>query len=465
MLFNSYSFIVFLLITLFIYYLPIIRRFQLHSLIIASFYFYAYYKPILLILLLISILFNTTISWAVEYYNAKRWVTIGVIFNLLILCFFKYTPLIMGIFTTRSFSNSEFEDFLMTIPLPIGISFYTFEGISLVVDSYRGKTSSKQEGGSSNYWHHLLSTTHFVSFFPHLISGPILKAHDFYPQIKIKLLRDVNWNAVFKNVVIGFFLKMVVADNLKEYTGYISYPYFENLPSLTLIILMIGYSIQIFADFAGYSLIAIGIAKLFGYELPSNFNYPYISQSFSVFWQRWHISLSTWLKEYLYIPLGGNKKGNIRTYINLFLVMFLGGLWHGAGWNYAVWGGIHGIALGVERLLRMNIESPANWKKIIRTLVVFSVVTIAWLFFKLPDLSQAVLYLKKIVTNYRLPFIPGIRELYVIIFCTPVLLYHFYYLWRGEKTYPKLEMIILAIMLFFILTNSGFQGDFIYFQF
>lgn len=463
MLFNSYPFVGFLLVTLFVYYLPLARRFQLLSLILASFYFYAFLKPILLVLLLASILFNTSVSWVLERNSPKRWVTLGVIFNLLLLCFFKYASLIAKTFIDES-SSSDLSSFILSIPLPIGISFYTFEGISLLVDSYRGKTSSTKVTGKT-FIEHLIETTHFVSFFPHLIAGPILKAHDFYPQIKTKYLKDIDWNSAFKNVVIGFFLKMVVADNLKEYTGYMSYPYFENLSSPTLIILMLGYSCQIFADFAGYSLIAIGIAKLFGYDLPTNFTYPYISQSFSEFWQRWHISLSTWLKEYLYIPLGGNRNGNNRTYLNLFLVMLLGGLWHGAGWNYAVWGMIHGVALGLERLLITSKEGSTTWLKCLRVGMVFLIVTIAWLFFKLPNFTQALLYIQKMGTNWHLPFIPGIREVYVLIFCIAVALYHLYYLWKGERQFPKLEMILLAIMLFFIMTNSGFQGDFIYFQF
>ncbi len=463
MLFNSYPFVGFLLVTLFVYYLPLARRFQLLSLILASFYFYAFLKPILLVLLLASILFNTSVSWVLERNSPKRWVTLGIIFNLLLLCFFKYASLIAKTFIDESSSN-DLSSFILSIPLPIGISFYTFEGISLLVDSYRGKTSSTKVTGKT-FVEHLIETTHFVSFFPHLIAGPILKAHDFYPQIKTKYLKDIDWNSAFKNVVIGFFLKMVVADNLKEYTGYMSYPYFENLSSPTLIILMLGYSCQIFADFAGYSLIALGIAKLFGYDLPTNFNYPYISQSFSEFWQRWHISLSTWLKEYLYIPLGGNRNGNNRTYLNLFLVMLLGGLWHGAGWNYAVWGMIHGVALGLERLLITSKEGATTWLKCLRVGMVFLIVTIAWLFFKLPNFTQALLYIQKMGTNWHLPFIPGIREVYVLIFCMAIALYHLYYLWKGERQFPKLEMILLAIMLFFIMTNSGFQGDFIYFQF
>jgi alginate O-acetyltransferase complex protein AlgI len=292
----------------------------------------------------------------------------------------------------------------------------------------------------------------------------ISKSNDIASSDVVADFQEINWQSVYKNLIIGFFLKMVVADNLKEYTNFISFPYFENLPSLTLVLLLLGYSIQIFADFAGYSLIAIGLGGLFGYELPQNFNFPYISQSFSEFWQRWHISLSTWLREYLYVPLGGNRLGNIRTYINLFLVMFLGGLWHGAGWNYAVWGMVHGIALAIERLLNTNKEGTIFWQKVIKMILVFSVVTVAWLFFKLPNFTHSLLYLQRVFTNHNIPFVFGIREMCLLLFSLPVFAYHFYYL-SNKKLNPLYEAWLLAILFFCICTNSGFQGDFIYFQF
>ncbi|MEQ8682884.1 MAG: MBOAT family O-acyltransferase, partial [Cyclobacteriaceae bacterium] len=222
------------------------------------------------------------------------------------------------------------SDFLIAIPLPIGISFFTFQGISLLVDAYRNRAGTSDQIRVLPFWKLLFHTSLYISLFPQLVAGPIVKAHDFYPQIRTKYLSGIQWNYVFQHVVTGYFLKMVVADNLKDFTGELVWPSFERFSSVELLVYLFGYSMQIFADFAGYSLIAIGISGLFGYIIPQNFNFPYVASGFSDFWKRWHISLSTFLKEYLYIPLGGNRKGRVRTYLNLMIVMALGGLWHGA---------------------------------------------------------------------------------------------------------------------------------------
>ena len=178
----------------------------------------------------------------------------------------------------------------------------------------------------------------------------MLKAAAFFPQIGRHYFANVRWDVVASNLLTGYFLKMVVADNLHNYTSWISYPYYQVNGTLTNSVLIVGYACQIFSDFAGYSMIAIGLAEGFGYKLMTNFNFPYISRSLSEFWRRWHISLSSWLRNYLYIPLGGNQRGHVRTYFNLLIVMALGGLWHGAAWSYAVWGVFHGVGLVVERL-------------------------------------------------------------------------------------------------------------------
>lgn len=200
-----------------------------------------------------------------------------------------------------------------------------------MLDVFREKKSNSKRIVPASLREHAGRTILFISFFPHLIAGPILKANDFYPQISHKKFNQINWERSFKTLVLGYFFKMVVADNLMDFTSSIIYPEYQS--SLTLLAMLFGYSFQIFADFAGYSLIAIGLAKLFGYNLMENFNFPYISSSFKEFWKRWHISLSTFLMEYLYFPLGGNRKGKVRTYINIMTTMILGGLWHGAAWS------------------------------------------------------------------------------------------------------------------------------------
>lgn len=470
MLFNSYSFLVFLAVTFLIYYIPlrVIKKQQVLILIFASFFFYSFQKPVLLLLLLFSILVNTVFSFTIfrkGQRNVRSILLSGVFFNLAILAFFKYGSLIaLTISNELSFKNG-FLDLILTIPLPIGISFYTFEGISLLLDLYSGKVIFQEEKPS--FFSHLKRTAFFISFFPHLIAGPILKARDFYPQISYKPFSNIQWEALIKKLVTGFFLKMVIADNLNSITEAIKFPYFQGYSSGNLLLLLIGYSMQIFADFAGYSLIAIGLGLLFGYELPKNFDFPYISSSFSEFWRRWHISLSTWLRDYLYIPLGGNRISEYRTYVNLFIVMFLGGLWHGASWSYAVWGSMHGFFLLTERFFLRGRNPEKN--KPLGMLYVFSVVSILWLLFKLSDFSYFLLYFKAIYENRSLPLKMGIDQVSIVYYSLAIIIYHFTYLFRDRLSFSirilKYDYVLYGLMLFLILVDSGLQGKFIYFQF
>jgi len=339
----------------------------------------------------------------------------------------------------------------------------------LLVDVFKEKKDGRYSLANDSFVEHAKRTLFFISFFPHLVSGPILKAHDFLPQIKPKYFSDIDWIKCFKALVLGYFLKMVVADNLKDFTFWISYPYFKGHTAITLITMLFGYSCQIFADFAGYSLIAVGLAQLFGYNLINNFNFPYISSSMQEFWKRWHISLSSFLMEYLYIPLGGNRKGKVRTYVNLLLTMFLGGLWHGAAWSYAVWGLVHGFALSIERALKGNtIIRPGKYYLVFKRLLVFCIVTFAWLFFKLPDFSQVLEYLRTIAKNMSFSFQSKLC-FNIILYSSPVFLFHLIYLLRKNinfnMAFEKYCYILYGIMLFLLLTNSGSSGSFIYFQF
>jgi len=247
---------------------------------------------------------------------------------------------------------------------------------------------------------------------------------------------------------------------------------------MTLLLLLYGFSFQIFADFCGYSMIAIGLGKLFGYELPINFRYPYLSRSITEFWRRWHISLSTWLRSYLYIPLGGNRHGPLRTYFNLFLVMFLGGLWHGAAWSYAVWGSAHGLLLALERLAgirarEVEIQRPWSLLAVVRVFITFNLVSVLWLLFKLPHFRQVIQYASCLIHN------PGglqPQSTFVIgLFALPVVLMHAYSasgIWIsrlrsrvGDRAWAWTEALAYASMICLIVVNSGTPGEFIYFQF
>ena len=438
-------------------------------LVAASFTFYAYSYPAFLALLFLSAFINSYASYRVYFGkpdHRKLYAAAGVIANLSILIFFKYSPFISKMMFDP---KGDFGSFLLSIPLPIGISFFTFHGISLLVDVYQKRDLEiYTEVMQKSFWQHSLKTSLYIAFFPQLVAGPITKSYAFMPQIKTKYFKDINWESAFKNLVLGYFMKMVIADNIKDQTFWISFPYFQAYSTATLLALVYGYSIQIFSDFAGYSMIAMGLAELFGYHLPVNFKFPYISRTFSEFWTRWHISLSSWLREYLYFPLGGNRKGNLRTYLNLMIVMFLGGLWHGAAWSYAVWGSFHGLALAVERFLGVYIKPRETaLVKGLQMLSVFVFVTFAWLLFKLPNFDDAMLYMKAVFHNTHTGKTDITIIFYILLYSIPVVLFHFFHLAENsiEKKLGNLKPVFYAVLVFIIIVNSGRSGSFIYFQF
>lgn len=476
MLFNSWEFVVLIISTFVVYYLPWVKRWQTFVLLVSSFVFYAVDSFWLLFLLLASGLVNALSSYIAKYRGYPRlFATAGVVSNLLLLSLFKY-----GGFLSKSFScfDTELGHFLCILPLPLGISFYTFSGISLVVDAYKDRLNPNLNNDSRpSFWIYIRDTMLYICFFPKLLAGPIVKSRAFFADINEKLLRNIEWQFVFKTLVVGYFLKMVIADNLKDFTFWLPFRYSGYMGSGSLVTLVFGYSVQMFADFAGYSLIAIGIAALFGYRLPDNFNYPYISKSFREFWKRWHISLSQFLMEYLYISLGGNRKGKLRTYINLQLTMMLGGLWHGAAWNFLMWGTYHGVCLVVERVLCGKrdycLNFGTNWfttrcSHAFSMLFVFIMVSFGWLLFKL-SLGETLHLICAIVTNWGKSSFFEMRFFPVFIYMLPVIFYHFVYLLREKKWIQqyvfRYRYVFYGLMLFLILTNSGSVSQFVYFQF
>jgi len=468
MLFNTLPFLWLLLGTFILYYIPRLSKLQIQILIAASLLFYAYAHPKLVFLLLFTAGINIITSYFVAYGDQtkrKLTATIGVVSNLLILIFFKYGPLISDLFFSPTDSVGEF---LLRIPLPVGISFFTFQGISLMVDTYKENYYKSKDLIPKSFGMHTKNTLFFMIFFPQLVAGPVVKAHDFLPQIRVKRFKDIAWLEVFKHLTVGYFLKMVIADNLKDFTYWIMYPYFLEQTGIDLIALLVGYTCQLFADFAGYSLIAIGLAKLFGYRLKKNFNFPFISASFKELWKRWHISLSSFLQEYLYIPLGGSRKGKVRTYFNLFITMALGGLWHGAGLNFIAWGVYNGLLLMIERMIEDKIKIKQTGVIIFfRRIMVFSLYALSFTTFTLSKLSHIIEYIKIMFTGWSLSFD---RQLCIniLIYCIPVFVYHTLYLLKDKKAFGMIrrhEYIAYGLLLFFILTNSGSPGAFIYFQF
>jgi len=410
-LFTTHEFIIFFVIVLSIIAIVKRRLFQHLFLLGASYFFFYFSSNYLVTLLIFSTLLDFYIGKAIFSAKNKRMKKVllisSLVGNLGLLGFFKYVD--FGILQINQLTNSlGFSEIpALELILPIGISFYTFQTISYTVDIYRGKLTPSKS---------LAEFALFVSFFPQLVAGPILRASEFLPQLREKIskgnissrlrtitIHDVSLRMGITLIALGFFKKMFFADNIAPMVDEIfSVPY--GLESFSVILGAIAFGVQIYGDFSGYSDIAIGAAMILGFHIPANFNKPYFATSPVDFWRRWHISLSSWLRDYLYIPLGGNKKGNTRTYVNLVTVMFLGGLWHGASWNFVIWGLMHGVYLTVQKLftnrfpqLKNNSFTKKPYIKIISILVTQYFVFMAWLAFRVQDFDALSYVLYKYV--------------------------------------------------------------------
>ena len=453
MTFASWQFGVFAFSVFVLYYLPPVRAYQVQLLVAASLVFYGYGQPELLPLLAVAA-FGTYLFLALALQDRRLWLPIGIGFNLALLAFFKYKFLFVG--TEPAPTGQPFVDVLLRLPLPIGISFFVFHNISLLVDL------TKKEAPSTD----LKSVFLYIIFFPQLVSGPITRAEMFMPQIAPKYLRDVPFIDAAKWILTGFFFKLFVANNLNEMTAHMDFPLYEALQTQDRWILVFLYSYQIYADFFGYSAIAIGLALLFGYRLPINFNLPYIATSFSEFWTRWHMSLSNWLRTYLYVPLGGNQRGPIRTYVNLIIVMGLGGLWHGAGLSYLLWGLLHGVFLALERPLLPFLQSiDSIWFRTARIAVVFLCVSMLWIFFKLPNFDHAWSYLAGM---FRPGTNPNPTKLFynlALIYSLPVIVQHLGFHKLFQTRLRAVEPYLYGAMAALAYLEAGPETAFIYFQF
>ncbi len=390
MSFTSWQFGLFAVVVFGLYYIPALKSLQIYVLVAASLVFYGYGQPELLPLLAVAVL-GTYLFLILALRSRAIWLPVGIAFNLALLAFFKYKFLFLNLASVGPTGVAP-VDFLLKLPLPVGISFFVFHNISLLVDLTR------QDRPPPSLWEVFL----YIIFFPQLVSGPITRAEMFMPQIVAKNFADIPFIEAGKWIIVGFFFKLFVANNLNEMTSHMAFPLYETLQTRDKWLLLFLYSYQIYADFFGYSAIAIGLALLFGYRLPVNFNIPYVSVTFSEFWTRWHISLSNWLRTYLYVPLGGNRRGTARTYLNLMIVMGLGGLWHGAGAGYLLWGLLHGALLVAERPLLPWLK----WADLpglltLRMCLVFLCVSMLWIFFKLPNFDHALAYLSGLFVEFH----------------------------------------------------------------
>lgn len=393
MLFNSFEFILLFLPFVFVAFYLIGARSHFYAslwLAIASLFFYSWWSIKMLPLLLISITINYWFGKKLtEFNNCKKgkfFLISAITLNLGLLGYFKYAGLFV---TTLNAGLTKVGMIPLTIPqiiLPIGISFYTFTQIAFLVDCWQGKVNERR------FLHYLL----FVTYFPHLIAGPILHHSQMMPQFAKPATYQINYNKLIIGLVIftiGLFKKMIIADPLSEYADQlfkIADTGSESISLYTAWAGVLSYAFQIYFDFSGYSDMAIGISLFFGIHIPINFNSPYRSTSIIEFWRRWHISLSTFLREYLYIPLGGNQNGKCKRYINLLITMILGGLWHGASWNFALWGGLHGLYLTINHAWRKLfpktdhvLYNGFSW------LITFIAVCFAWVLFRANTLDGA----------------------------------------------------------------------------
>ncbi len=379
------------------------RRSVMMAYVVAFSLFFAYKSNGWLMLLLPA---TVVVTWMMtermrrchERKRRRAWAALTIVLTLCPLLYFKYTN--FSIQTLNTILASNFA--LMDIFLPVGISFYTFQAISYIVDSYKGRFNDKAT---------LLEYTFFLTFFPLLLAGPITRAETLIPQLKERKMHFTDREMIYSGlwlIVLGILKKGLIADYIAQYNNWIfddpaGFSGFENLMGV------LGYTLQIYCDFSGYSDISIGLAALMGFRLLQNFNSPYQALNLSEFWHRWHIALSTWFRDYVYIPLGGNRKGRWRTYLNNMVTMLLAGLWHGASWMFVIWGGVHGFGLMVHKMLKPRLHRLPNTIIVtfISWLITFCYVAMAWIFFRAASVADAVLIMERIATDFSIDyFIP-----------------------------------------------------------
>lgn len=398
MLFNSYGFLVFFPIVVVIYFL-LPKRISYLWLLAASYYFYMGWNAKYALLLLVSTTITYVSGMLIQWLNdrhpdkicAKKWVVAGsFISNLAILFFFKYFNFtIESMNTVLRYIDLPTINTSLDVLLPVGISFYTFQALGYTVDVYRGEIRAER-----NFFRYAL----FVSFFPQLVAGPIERSKNLLNQLRNP--KSFSYERMCDGLMMmiwGYFLKLVIADRIAIFVDNM-YGNVGVYDGRYLLLASVLFTVQIYCDFAGYSTIAIGAAEVMGFQLMDNFNSPYLSQSVAEFWRRWHISLSSWFKDYLYIPLGGNRKGKVRKYINIMIVFLVSGLWHGANWSYVVWGGLNGIYQVVGAIftpVRNRIKEKLHLKKsplplvIIYMIVTFILVDFTWIFFRADNVQHA----------------------------------------------------------------------------
>ncbi|MCI1735080.1 MAG: MBOAT family protein [Bacilli bacterium] len=486
MSFNSLAFLIYLPVVLLIYWL-LPFRFRVYFLLVASYFFYAFLNPWLIFLILATTLMTYGGSLGIEKTEnpkkKKAWMVLTVTACLLLLFVFKYLDFaITSVVSLANLFHANWSDPALAIILPIGISFYTFQTLSYVIDVYHGKFAAER-----NIFYYAL----YVSYFPQLVAGPIERPEELLPQLKTKqTLSFENGSIGLQYLISGFVKKVVVADFLALAVDPV-YGSLDTASGASILVATLLFFFQIYADFSGYSDIAIGSARLMGIKLTDNFDKPYLACSVRDFWKRWHITLSRWLTDYLYIPLGGNRKGKPRQLLNVLIVFTLSGLWHGANWTFVLWGVCHGLAVGFEDLVGKpfaDFRAKHHWNEkgyhLFRILTTFVFVTLTWIFFRSQSVEEAFLCFEKIFTSFltgdgfaffdNRMMIPATLGAIVLVLILP-------YLPRlamvkddqGKIDFSKLSKVSLiyvtlivtvTVSWLYLLSTKGESG-FIYFQF
>ena len=454
------------------------REVMLRIVYVTLFSLYFYYKTsgfFFLLLIAVSVsdfLIGKGIARSDRQGLRKGLLALSVALDIGLLIYFKYTNFFIGI--VNGLSGHHWLDF-QNIFLPVGISFFVFQSISYTADIYRRRIEPL------GMW---IDYIFFLSFFPQLVAGPIVRARDFIPQIRqnpLTVTREMFGTGIFL-ILSGLFKKAIISDYIslnfvdRVFDDPLLYSGFENLMGLY------GYALQIYCDFSGYSDMAIGIALLLGFHFNKNFDSPYKSATITEFWRRWHISLSSWLKDYLYISLGGNRKGHLRTYLNLIVTMLLGGLWHGAAWRFGVWGGWHGASLAVHKWFMAHVPGfkaqgadMPRWRRIIGIVVTFHVVCFGWIMFRASDLQTARNMLSQIFTDFKPELIPQVVSGYAAVMGLMAVGYLLHLmpvrseLWAQrtvtESPLPVKVVTIAVLVWAVMLIKSAEIQPFIYFQF
>ncbi len=475
MVFNSYTFVAFFIIILFLHNLPISWKTKKVNLLIASYIFYAAWNPPFILLLWLSTVIDFYVGKALytqqNKHKKKVLLVISLIGNLGMLCFFKYGTFLLENFVDLcQLLGFDYNPATPNIILPAGISFYTFTTLCYTIDMYKKESKPVKS---------LLDFSLFVTFFPHLVAGPIVRPPQLVPQFESP--RVASRKQMMDGLLLltlGLFMKVVLADGMLADTADAVFDSRDLLPTLDAWIGVLAFSGQIFLDFAGYSTCAIGVALCLGFLLPQNFNYPYAAIGFSDFWRRWHITLSTWLRDYLYIPLGGSKNGKAKMYFALMMTMLLGGLWHGANWTFVAWGGLHGLYLWIEKFfsrgkaVKSESDSSANtFGNFSLALLTFMLVNLTWVFFRADTFVKSWGILQSMFgfADGR-PLLTTLAILKVALIIPILFLFHWFL--RNSKVLdvahkmPWIGLsIIWSVMLLLIIWSQESGNSFIYFQF